>query len=144
MDVAPDCILNRDTCQTQRILCDRITYACKRKSINAGNGHKDSMPRYHISTLLTAYGRSIRINTNGFDFALTLYSLTYFRRRLFEIQTLISSFRKRYIRRGTHIHVKVTQEVTVNLPEGWVPRRQRLALDQNQTQCDNNKETPSS
>lgn len=93
----------------------------------------DKLPKYHISTLLTAYGKSIRINTNGFDFALTLFSLTYFRRRVFEIKSLLGTFRRRVIRLGTHLHVKVTQEITVNLPDGWVPRRHRkTAVDPTQ------------
>lgn len=65
--------------------------------------------------------------TKGFDYTLTVYTLDFIRRRIQEIGAVVSTFRKTLARAGTHLHVKVTQEVTVNLPEDWKPRRLRAA-----------------
>jgi hypothetical protein len=62
------------------------------------------------------------------DFSLYVLSLQFFRRRMHEIQTIISKAREKFRNIGRHLHVKVTHEVTVELPADWKPRRERTPL----------------
>ena len=60
------------------------------------------------------------------EFSLYTLSLQFFRRRMHEIQTIISKAREKFRHIGRHLHVKVTHEVTVELPADWKPRRERM------------------
>lgn len=60
------------------------------------------------------------------DYALSLLSLTSIRRRLFDIQNVVSKVREKFRSHNKHLHIKVTHEVTVQLPPDWKPRRERM------------------
>lgn len=48
------------------------------------------------------------------------------RRRLHDIRTVIGKTKERFRAVHHHLHVKVTHEVTVQLPPDWKPRRERM------------------
>lgn len=60
------------------------------------------------------------------DFALSALSICNMHKRLFELQHLVSRFRDKLKYSNKHLHIKVTHEVTVQLPADWKPRNQRM------------------
>ena len=60
------------------------------------------------------------------DFVLSVLSLHNIRRRLFDIQQVVNRVRERFKTGSKHLHIKVTHEVTVQLPADWKPRRERM------------------
>lgn len=52
------------------------------------------------------------------------------RKRLFDIQQIVNRVRERFKSVSKHLHIKVTHEVTVQLPPDWKPRRERMREQQ--------------
>jgi hypothetical protein len=61
----------------------------------------------------------------GFDFCLAAVGMQSIRLRLQDVRLALAKCKEMI--RGTvrHLHVKVTHEVTVQLPPDWKPRRER-------------------